>query len=72
MDGHNQYLILFVVQVGSRNMPAHSAILACASTYMFELFENEESSGNNHYYQLHDDLIPDCVDMLIDFAYTGR
>jgi len=77
-----------VLEVGSRHIAVHRAILACTSTYLFERFSMPASSsspgsssgaeeilgrdGNKHQHVRLDGLNYDSIEALVNYAYTSR
>ncbi|XP_050695288.1 influenza virus NS1A-binding protein homolog isoform X2 [Eriocheir sinensis] len=65
-----------VLQVGSSEIHAHRAVLACASPYFFELFTSEDERKSAHegklLYKLSSGFERDSVEHLVNYAYTGR
>lgn len=64
-----------VLQVGSSEIHAHRAVLACASPYFFELFtaedERKTAREGKLQYKLNGGFERDSVERLIHYAYTG-
>ncbi|XP_068096221.1 influenza virus NS1A-binding protein [Hyperolius riggenbachi] len=59
------------IQVCGHEMLAHRAVLACCSPYLFEIFNSEtESHGISHV--KFDDLNPEAVEVLLNYAYTSQ
>ncbi|OXB53543.1 hypothetical protein ASZ78_000063 [Callipepla squamata] len=59
------------LQVCGREMLAHRAVLACCSPYLFEIFNSDsDSHGISHI--KFDDLNPDAVEVLLNYAYTAQ
>lgn len=65
-----------VLQVGSSEIHAHRAVLACASPYFFELFTSEDERKSAHegklLYKLSNGFERESVEHLVNYAYTGR
>ena len=59
-----------IISVGGHNIPAHRAMLACASMYLFELFETEEEN-DQHYVQL-ENVDYDSFEILVNYVYTSK
>lgn len=59
-----------ILEVGCREIPAHRAVLACASGYLFELFSNEEGSKLDHFKLPGLDF--DSFNILVNYAYTSK
>ncbi|KAE8611050.1 hypothetical protein XENTR_v10012317 [Xenopus tropicalis] len=59
------------LQVCGHEMLAHRAVLACCSPFLFEIFN---SDGESHGISLvrFDDLNPDAVEVLLNYAYTSQ
>ncbi|XP_006825023.1 influenza virus NS1A-binding protein homolog [Saccoglossus kowalevskii] len=57
-----------------QEIPAHRAILACCSSYLFELFNSEGDVGNTPILNVSvsDNLTPTAVETLVNYAYTSR
>lgn len=52
-------------------MLAHRAVLACCSPYLFEIFNNDsDCHGISHV--KFDDLNPEAVEVLLNYAYTAQ
>lgn len=50
---------------------AHRAVLACCSPYLFEIFNSDlEPHGISHV--KFDDLNPEAVEILLNYAYTAQ
>jgi len=67
-----------VLEVGSRNLAVHRAVLACSSTFFMEQFagsnrvrDDEMSRGKQHHLKLIG-LDYNSVEVLINYAYTAR
>ncbi|XP_019643606.1 PREDICTED: influenza virus NS1A-binding protein homolog A-like [Branchiostoma belcheri] len=67
----NRHFCDVILQVGPNDIPAHRALLACCSPYLFELF-NSEVEGSNHLRYQIENASPAAVEKLVDFAYTSR
>ncbi|KAI0227150.1 influenza virus NS1A binding protein [Lamellibrachia satsuma] len=59
-----------ILSVGGHNIPAHRAMLACASIYLFELFDTEEEC-DQHYVQL-ENVDYDSFEILVNYVYTSK
>ena len=61
-----------IISVGGHNIPAHRVMLACASTYLFELFDtDEEVVQHQHYVQL-ENVDYDSFEILVNYVYTSK
>lgn len=50
---------------------AHRAVLACCSPYLFEIFNSDiEAHGVSHV--TFEDLDPEAVEILLNYAYTAQ
>lgn len=50
---------------------AHRAVLACCSPYLFEIFNSDaEPHGVSHV--TFEDLDPEAVEILLNYAYTAQ
>ncbi|KAM8930875.1 influenza virus NS1A-binding protein [Pelodytes ibericus] len=59
------------IQVCGHEMLAHRAVLACCSPFLFEIFNNDsEAHGISHV--KFDDLNPEAVEVLLNYAYTSQ
>lgn len=59
------------MKVCGHEMLAHRAVLACCSPYLFEIFNNDsDSHGVSHV--KFDDLNPEAVEVLLNYAYTAQ
>ncbi|XP_043941247.1 influenza virus NS1A-binding protein [Protopterus annectens] len=59
------------LQVCGHEMLAHRAVLACCSPYLFEMF-NSDSDPHGVSHVKFDDLHPDAVEVLLNYAYTAQ
>uniref|UniRef100_A0A8B9BHU6 Influenza virus NS1A binding protein n=1 Tax=Anser brachyrhynchus TaxID=132585 RepID=A0A8B9BHU6_9AVES len=59
------------LQVCGHEMLAHRAVLACCSPYLFEIF-NSDSDSHGISHVKFDDLNPDAVEVLLNYAYTAQ
>lgn len=59
------------LQVCGHEMLAHRAVLACCSPYLFEIF-NSDSDSHGISHVKFDDLNPDAVEVLLNYAYTTQ
>ncbi|NXS12531.1 NS1BP protein, partial [Neodrepanis coruscans] len=59
------------LQVCGHEMLAHRAVLACCSPYLFELF-NTDSDCHGISHVKFDDLNPEAVEVLLNYAYTAQ
>ncbi|NXY18973.1 NS1BP protein, partial [Atrichornis clamosus] len=59
------------LQVCGHEMLAHRAVLACCSPYLFEIF-NTDSDCHGISHVKFDDLNPDAVEVLLNYAYTAQ
>uniref|UniRef100_A0A8C8GGW7 BTB domain-containing protein n=1 Tax=Oncorhynchus tshawytscha TaxID=74940 RepID=A0A8C8GGW7_ONCTS len=59
------------LQVCGHELMAHRAVLACCSPYLFEIFNSDiEPHGVSHV--TFDDLDPEAVEILLNYAYTAQ
>ncbi|XP_041705208.1 influenza virus NS1A-binding protein homolog A-like [Coregonus clupeaformis] len=59
------------LQVCGHELMAHRAVLACCSPYLFEIFNSAiEPHGVSHV--TFEDLDPDAVEILLNYAYTAQ
>ncbi|NXF11903.1 NS1BP protein, partial [Smithornis capensis] len=59
------------LQVCGHEMLAHRAVLACCSPYLFEIF-NTDSDCHGISHVKFDDLNPEAVEVLLNYAYTAQ
>ncbi|NXP89349.1 NS1BP protein, partial [Passerina amoena] len=59
------------LQVCGHEMLAHRAVLACCSPYLFEIF-NTDSDCHGVSHVKFDDLNPEAVEVLLNYAYTAQ
>uniref|UniRef100_A0A8C3TFJ8 Influenza virus NS1A binding protein n=1 Tax=Chelydra serpentina TaxID=8475 RepID=A0A8C3TFJ8_CHESE len=59
------------LQVCGHEMLAHRAVLACCSPYLFEIF-NSDSDSHGVSHVKFDDLNPQAVEVLLNYAYTAQ
>ena len=59
-----------VLQVGRHNFRAHRNVLACTSSYLMELFTEDETNIRSHYKLPNIDA--DAFEILLNYAYTSR
>uniref|UniRef100_G1T1E0 Influenza virus NS1A binding protein n=1 Tax=Oryctolagus cuniculus TaxID=9986 RepID=G1T1E0_RABIT len=59
------------LQVCGHEMLAHRAVLACCSPYLFEIF-NSDSDPHGVSHVKFDDLNPEAVEVLLNYAYTAQ
>lgn len=52
-------------------MLAHRAVLACCSPYLFEIF-NSDSDPHRVSHVKFDDLNPEAMEVLLNYAYTAQ
>lgn len=52
-------------------MLAHRAVLACCSPYLFEIF-NSDGDPHRVSHVKFDDLNPEAVEVLLNYAYTAQ
>lgn len=52
-------------------MLAHRAVLACCSPYLFEIFNSDSDPHGVSHVKL-DDLNPEAVEVLLNYAYTAQ
>jgi len=77
----NRHFCDVTLQIGKQDFCAHRAVLAAASPYLMELFtsadegptrkEVEEVAGGI-VYQLNGGFEKDAIEIIVDYAYTGR
>lgn len=56
-------------------IPAHRAVLACRSPYLFDYYKNQGAEGVamfEHELGGNSWACPSVVEMLVNFAYTGK
>lgn len=58
-------------QVCGHEMLAHRAVLACCSPYLFEIFNSDSDPHGVSHVKL-DDLNPEAVEVLLNYAYTAQ
>lgn len=68
---HMGFLFVFDVKVCGHEMLAHRAVLACCSPYLFEIF-NTDSDCHGVSHVKFDDLNPEAVEVLLNYAYTAQ
>ncbi|KAK2727154.1 influenza virus NS1A-binding protein homolog A-like [Artemia franciscana] len=65
-----------VLQVGTYEISAHRVVLACASPYLFDLFDADIRYHKNDEkvikYKLNDGFDKESLETVIHYAYTGR
>ncbi|XP_032471741.1 influenza virus NS1A-binding protein isoform X3 [Phocoena sinus] len=59
------------LQVCGHEMLAHRAVLACCSPYLFEIFNNDSDPHRVSHVKF-DDLNPEAVEVLLNYAYTAQ
>ncbi|XP_051003511.1 influenza virus NS1A-binding protein isoform X2 [Acomys russatus] len=59
------------LQVCGHEMLAHRAVLACCSPYLFEIFNSDSDPHGVSHVKL-DDLNPEAVEVLLNYAYTAQ
>ncbi|XP_073438998.1 influenza virus NS1A-binding protein isoform X2 [Dendrobates tinctorius] len=59
------------LQVCGHEMLAHRAVLACCSPFLFEIFNNDSETHGMSHVRL-DDLNPEAVEVLLNYAYTSQ
>lgn len=57
--------------VGGRELPCHRGLLALSSPYFYAMFAGDFAESFSAQVELQD-MEPDVVGQLVDFAYTGR
>lgn len=60
------------MQVCGRELMAHRAVLACCSPFLFELFNSECELQGGVSLVRFDDLDPDAMEILLNYAYTAQ
>ncbi|KAK7825227.1 hypothetical protein U0070_009716 [Myodes glareolus] len=60
-----------MTQVCGHEMLAHRAVLACCSPYLFEIFNSDSDPHGVSHVKL-DDLNPEAVEVLLNYAYTAQ
>lgn len=61
----------YCFQVRGHELMAHRAVLACCSPYLFEIFNSDlEPHGVSHV--TFEDLDPEAVEILLNYAYTAQ
>lgn len=68
---HVGFLFVFDIKVCGHEMLAHRAVLACCSPYLFEIF-NTDSDCHGVSHVKFDDLNPEAVEVLLNYAYTAQ
>lgn len=68
---HMRFLFVFDIKVCGHEMLAHRAVLACCSPYLFEIF-NTDSDCHGVSHVKFDDLNPEAVEVLLNYAYTAQ
>lgn len=58
--------------VCGHELMAHKAVLACCSPYLFEIFNSDAELQNGVSLVKLDDLNPDAVEILLNYAYTAQ
>lgn len=51
---------------------AHKAVLACCSPYLFEIFNADTEPHGGVSLVKFDELNPDAVEVLLNYAYTAQ
>uniref|UniRef100_A0A8C2DS19 Influenza virus NS1A binding protein b n=1 Tax=Cyprinus carpio TaxID=7962 RepID=A0A8C2DS19_CYPCA len=60
------------LQVCGHELMAHKAVLACCSPYLFEIFNTDSEPHGGVSLVKFDDLNPDAVEILLNYAYTAQ
>ncbi|KAJ8011014.1 hypothetical protein DPEC_G00053800 [Dallia pectoralis] len=60
------------LQVCGHELMAHRAVLVCCSPYLFELFNGDAEPAGGVSLVKFDDLNPEAVDILLNYAYTAQ
>uniref|UniRef100_A0A671NU71 Influenza virus NS1A-binding protein homolog B-like n=1 Tax=Sinocyclocheilus anshuiensis TaxID=1608454 RepID=A0A671NU71_9TELE len=60
------------LQVCGHELMAHKAVLACCSPYLFEIFNTDSEPHGGVSLVKFDDLNPDAVETLLNYAYTAQ
>uniref|UniRef100_A0A672T0E2 Influenza virus NS1A-binding protein homolog B n=1 Tax=Sinocyclocheilus grahami TaxID=75366 RepID=A0A672T0E2_SINGR len=60
------------LQVCGHELMAHKAVLACCSPYLFEIFNTDSEPHGGVSLVKFDDLNPDAVEVLLNYAYTAQ
>ncbi|XP_017581185.1 influenza virus NS1A-binding protein homolog B isoform X2 [Pygocentrus nattereri] len=60
------------LQVCGHELMAHRAVLACCSPYLFEVFNSEAEPQGGISLVKFDDLNPEAVEILLNYAYTAQ
>uniref|UniRef100_A0A671P3R2 Influenza virus NS1A-binding protein homolog B n=1 Tax=Sinocyclocheilus anshuiensis TaxID=1608454 RepID=A0A671P3R2_9TELE len=60
------------LQVCGHELMAHKAVLACSSPYLFEIFNTDSEPQGGVSLVKFDDLSPDAVEILLNYAYTAQ
>uniref|UniRef100_A0A8C2D428 Influenza virus NS1A binding protein b n=1 Tax=Cyprinus carpio TaxID=7962 RepID=A0A8C2D428_CYPCA len=60
------------LQVCGHELMAHKAVLACCSPYLFEIFNTDSEPQGGVSLVKFDDLHPDAVEILLNYAYTAQ
>ncbi|KAJ8925469.1 hypothetical protein NQ315_009303 [Exocentrus adspersus] len=71
----NRHFCDVILHVGNTEIHAHRAVLASASSYLFELFTTDEEQKrpeNSITYKLNGGFDPNALQILIDYAYTAK
>lgn len=61
-----------LLQVCGHELMAHKAVLACCSPYLFEIFNTDSEPQGGVSLVKFDDLHPDAVEILLNYAYTAQ
>lgn len=65
-------VIMVLLQVCGHELMAHKAVLACCSPYLFEIFNTDSEPQGGVSLVKFDDLNPDAVEILLNYAYTAQ
>ncbi|XP_052122389.1 influenza virus NS1A-binding protein homolog isoform X2 [Frankliniella occidentalis] len=73
----NRHFCDVILHVGNAELHAHRAVLASASSYLFEMFSSEEEAKGNARetvitYKLNGGFERSAIEKLIDYAYTAK
>lgn len=64
--------VTFLVGEGKKRVLTHRAILACQSDYFDTLLFGDMLEASKDEIALDDVALPECFDLLVNYAYTGQ